>query len=225
MAAPALRLNLPSSQRRAFSQLAQLSDDEYADLHLRLKRAQATSSPVHLVRSLFADGPLLESGPLILTALLGIRNAIDSGVGALEEVAASVASEAMSLKLVTSEQVDGLRQRLGELLVVPAVSLSSKAVFLLGEHQHAFALARIVTDLRPLFTGDDSALELAGSVVTHCVRIQDRNGDDYVSMLGSDDLKDLKKLIDRAIAKEAKLLEVVKSTPLQTILSSESNNE
>lgn len=94
------------------------------------------------------------------------------------------------------------------------LGVSAKATQIRLEHEHVFRTARILTDLRPIF-GRDVDKGPTAAVVVHQAKITYRESGqemtkDFYMALDSDDIVELKKLLERASRKEASLVSVAR---------------
>jgi hypothetical protein len=91
-----------------------------------------------------------------------------------------------------------------------AIEFSSKALDVLMANERNCYGARIITDLRPVFT-ENPADEPAGAVILHMLKFQYRDGErdkEFSIALDSHDIQLLKHLVERALIKEATLLKL-----------------
>jgi hypothetical protein len=113
----------------------------------------------------------------------------------------------VTLLYETEPQPPDARLRLERLIEMPMLRYTGKAWRLLHDQARVFVDCRIITDLRPLFGDDDTVIRAAA--VTHHLRISfdshSRNADDFYVALDSADLRSLRSVIDRALAKQASL--------------------
>ncbi len=89
-----------------------------------------------------------------------------------------------------------------QLLTTPAVRLISIALDLMYEHENLLQGARVVTDIRPVFS--DDAEQIEGSVVSHTLRLRydGRGGDQSLSIaLDEADIRELERQCKRALLK------------------------
>ena len=94
-----------------------------------------------------------------------------------------------------------LGERLEQLASALSVQLLAKAITLLNEPDGACDIFRIVTDLRPVFVGD----EPKGAVIAHTLRFATGSADEVVVYLSDEGLEDLEKEIGRARLKSQSL--------------------
>jgi hypothetical protein len=100
---------------------------------------------------------------------------------------------------------------LAQLVEMPVLRTSAKAVSVLNQQERLFLDARIMSDIRPVF-GDDPSERPTGAVVLHTLSIQ-HHTDGHTRMfnvaMDRNDLADLKLAVERAIDKAATLSRVM----------------
>jgi hypothetical protein len=119
-----------------------------------------------------------------------------------------------------SEATSGLKERISRLLSLDqSLGVSAKATQLLLRHKNPLLTARIFTDIRPVFTGEENPTPRA-AVVVHTLELVTRTDGSQFShyvALDSTDLQTLKRIVDRAIRKEASLRTIMASLLLVEI--------
>jgi hypothetical protein len=111
---------------------------------------------------------------------------------------------------LTAAELDTLRRfLLSALDSGSSVSLGSKGASLQSDVQRVFVRARILSDLRTVF-GDSGIGKPLAAVILHTLRInyipRGKDADERILIgLDLDDLKELKRVIDRAIEKDGAL--------------------
>jgi hypothetical protein len=125
-----------------------------------------------------------------------------------------IPEEQLRLPLSEREQFKG---KLRTLMGAELFAIAAKAYDLATDDERTFCGARILTDLRPVFGGriEDGPRAM---VVVHLLKLAYHQGSDkheqfYLS-LDDGDLKELRRLIDRAEAKAATLRSAVKDVRL-----------
>lgn len=101
-------------------------------------------------------------------------------------------------------------QRLVSLLSIESLVLSAKSFDIEHEYDRIFNSARIISDIRPVF--GLSAVEPIAAMVVHNLKIRYyENGELKVTFfaLGSADLAELRKVVDRAEGKTTKLEKMI----------------
>jgi hypothetical protein len=93
------------------------------------------------------------------------------------------------------EKWDSISSALKELFEAPIVRLTAKALDLSYLHTHLLRSARIITDMRPLFS--DDATEIHGTVIAHklLLRYDDIEGEHVISV--AVDERDISSLIEQ----------------------------
>jgi hypothetical protein len=216
MAAP---ISVPASQRPAIKELANLSTEAYQALHQCLTESRAYAEPDALLEQTSkAVEKHTRFGGQILGTAIGLRSLMDSTNLTLGDVAAGVASDAQTIGYVPADRADVLSRRLTELLEMPAVAVTAKAYLLFTADPSPFNDVRIVSDVRPIFAGKHEGLEFTGSMIVHHLHIQvSGEGKDKHTSLTSADLLKLKRTVDRALEKDKKLREALRSGPLSPL--------
>jgi hypothetical protein len=213
MAAP---INVPTSQRAAIHELAALSDDAYRALGRCLAEGKIYSEPSALIEQTSkAVATHTRLGGQILGAVIGLRTVVDRASLSASDVAAGVVADSRTKNYVPPELGEVLSQRLTELLETKSIAISAKAYSLVIADAAPFNDVRIVSDIRPVFSGKDEALEFTGSIIVHHLRIEvGGDGNDQYSALTTSDLQQLKKTVDRALEKDRRLREALRGGPL-----------
>ena len=119
--------------------------------------------------------------------------------------------------------------RLASLIAVPTIEVSAKARDLWRANRETLMTARVITDLRPVFS-DADGLKPAAGIITHSFvmrvmtsgGISEQSGSEAVHQisLDLDDLRQLKDQIQRALTKESSLREWMKDAGLRCIKTS-----
>jgi hypothetical protein len=105
--------------------------------------------------------------------------------------------------------MQAFRDFLVEVLSMPTMVVTAKAIDVLTSHQRIYLGGRIFSDVRPVFGVDVSAGPIA-AVIVHTLRISVRDGQDYTDLyiaLDSSDIQALRVVLDRATEKELALIE------------------
>jgi hypothetical protein len=108
---------------------------------------------------------------------------------------------------LSNESRDQFKQRLAQLLDCKSLGVASKTRLLQREYERRYCSARIVTDIRPIFSSDIETQPIA-AVVMHTLRVKYHQDDDLREVfvaLKADDLEELKGSIERAETKAASL--------------------
>src|ERR1035438_229170 len=143
------------------------------------------------------------------------RRGIDSQEFA-DEISKSVLASASKDFDFSPEKGRILNSRLQKLLSFDkTLAVTSKAYDVLTEHAHTFCRARIISDIRPVFTNTVESAN--GAVIIHNLQIGFHEGGDgehkefYVA-LDTDDIQALKEVVIRAEKKTIALRSILKSS-------------
>lgn len=203
---------IPKAQRPAFARLSGMKPEEFASFVKVLETTKPSISlrdfALRVAEALGQDSaPTYE----LLVMIAGAYAALDgTGIGVDEFVDEVCESE----KAADSEsQVKDWTQasdRLRAVLSLPnTVGLTAKALSVISESERTYCNARIISDLRPIFRADDVS-QVSASVVLHSLRIAfhklpSNETENFFTTLATQDLLDLKEVIERAIAKDEAL--------------------
>lgn len=154
-----------------------------------------------------ASGSVLD----FLLSLDGLaQSQSDSDLARGQAIAAVADATSQSDELGDDVDRDLVRRRLKALLATRGVELLGRGLDLLAEHEHLLVQARIVSDVRPLFSQIDPN-EVQGAVIGHVLRLTFARGEPRSIDVGIDasDLIELRDAVERAVKKESRLSEVV----------------
>ena len=110
-------------------------------------------------------------------------------------------------------------ERLSKILTATSgLRLTTKALEVLMEEEHVFYSARILTDVRPIFTDDVKKVEAA--IIVHNLRIhfgKDNAHKNFYVALDTIDIAKLREVLDRAEAKASVLQGLLQGLPVSYI--------
>lgn len=136
-----------------------------------------------------------------LISLYNFRDYSGTSIDKLIEGISQAVQEDEELPDISDEQKQELEQRLATFLEFDGVlSVTSKAIDVVRDHERIFTRSRILTDMRPIFESD---LEKgpAGVAIVHMLKIEyaDLEGKhEFFVALDSIDLEQLREQLDRA---------------------------
>jgi hypothetical protein len=217
-------IEINSEQKAALVRFLSLPDKTLYELLEALKATAPTISPVLLARQISnaADVPVAD----IRAALLAFGWLILYGDQAevqrtevVKQVSDALRPEFNEPKEATERIEAWLDKFLS--LEVP-LGISYKAGNIIVQHQHPVARARILTDLRPVFPlGEIRTPEAA--LIVHNLEVETvsvagpERTDVFFFALDSNDLRRLKKVIDRAIQKEDLLRSMIQKSGVRVL--------
>jgi hypothetical protein len=219
----AAQINVPPSQQPAIKELAKLSSEAYSTLNQYLAQGAPLVEPnILLEQTSKTTAPHTKLGGQIAAAIIGLRGFVDSADMSVADVVAGVATDAHAKNYVDDQLAEVLKQRLAELLETHSVMVSAKAYALMFSSDAIFNDVRIVSDVRPIFTGDQ--MMFSGSLIVHLLAVQVAEGKDlYVSMTTAD-LRKLQKTVERALEKDKRIRDTLTGGPLEPLKVSVSSD-
>jgi hypothetical protein len=215
----AFPVNVPAHQKAAIVELASLSDEAYVAVREYFHRTSPLAEPTPLIEQTSkAIASQTSLGGQILGTLIGLRSLVDRSAAPAPEIADGVATDVDAKKWIPKESRDVLKHRLAELLEMTSVMISSKAFALSVGDESPFNDVRIISDIRPIFSGTDTELDFAGSVIVHHMVIEVGGvGDDQYCALTTTDLLKLKRTVERALEKDRKLRKMLRGSPIASL--------
>jgi hypothetical protein len=201
-------LYIPPRHRPVLERLFLLGHDQLAQLRNALAGAGLSIPPERIANEVGYQVPTLPADELaavvdVLISLYGVREALELSID--DFVDALIASvQETSPNIASARPMPELVDEVRALLDVETLKVESRALDLLYEHSRVFQSARILTDIRPVFS-EDVHIEPKNAVVTHMLKIVYRQEDDLHELFVSMDSKDLETLaavLTRAREKE-----------------------
>lgn len=214
-------VDIPEEDQGIFASFLRLSDPALAVLEQALSQATPTLDRDKLVSQLQTEPTLADVPDLadIVRALVNIAGTSYSAGISTDEALDYIISTIKDDGVVELNDGDAktLKARLARLVKSKPLDLVAKANELLRANDRTFQSGRIVTDLRPICSGDDASV--AGGVIVHQLAINSlhngRRETTYI-VLDSIDLEFFSNVILRAKKKDKALREYAKasSTPI-----------
>lgn len=211
---------IPPPHRKFIRRIASIDNTAFDELLLAVSSFEGD-----LTRSRFSsavaaafDCGTSEAG-VFVDALLGAHSLLQRSHDASKTVAATIAKDS-TLDLGDEEQTL-LAERLGRLLEVDTLATMSRAAQLFAEDQQAFCRAQTVSDLRPIFAVGSEPLHPVGVVIHHTLQIRYHSDspstEGFFVTVDESALRDLRNVLDRALAKGQALRKVAKSSGLRIV--------
>lgn len=212
---------IPPSQKAAIQELARLTPEGYGVFRQCLASSRLYTEPDAFIEQTSKGvSEHTKLGGQILVALIGLRSIMYRTNIAAGRIASGVVQDAEAKGYISREFGDVLSRRLVELLETPSVALSAKAYFLVVADAAPFSDARIISDVRPIFSDKEEALQASGSIIVHHLRIEvGREGEARYAALTTSDLLKLRQTVERALEKDRKLRETLRGGPLAPLES------
>jgi hypothetical protein len=216
---PAASVNIPEAALSDLKRIATFDDELFNSFLTAIGQTEPTLTKDQFFKKLSerVKSPAEDIHVILRTAfaLYTIKEKAGLSSEELSEavVSSSTVSAAADLPL---EQKDKLRSRLALLLGFDkSLGISIKALDVMTEHERTFCSARILSDIRPVFT---DKLESASAVIIHSLQIgfhQDRKHHEYYFALDTDDIAKLKSVIERAERKTTALQAILKKAEVR----------
>jgi hypothetical protein len=194
---------IPPDQRAGLKRLAGLDDAQLAQLEEKLR-----STPVRIDRDEFVKGiGQVEGVPephlhQVLDALmyLSVFLATPPPDMMLGSIVSDIVDSLRQSGFDDSTELERLRIALSRLLALDAIISRAKALDLQVDQARAFQTARILTDVRPVFSSGES-MRIVGLLVVHTLKLEyfeESESKEFFLALDEYDLGTLKKALLRA---------------------------
>lgn len=212
-------LRIPPNVEKHLAELIAMSSKDRQQL-IELIRAAPPGQDRATLAGRIASATELDKKPAggIVSMLMSLYRAIEDTP--IHEFAGEVCDALRISGKVEAKEVDwsSFMQDLTALLSCDKTfGVAAKALDIRQQNPHVYCNARILTDIRPVFT-DDPAEGPNAAFVVHTLRISTHEEGDFSTVkdfflsLDADDLKELRRLIDRAVTKEAALKSLIEDT-------------
>lgn len=213
-------LLIPETEREKLASLLTLGPEVLETLYVALGESAPRLRADDLVRDLAArvklERTILGDVVRVLLDLYWVRAELDMELGRFADEIAEAVGAAKDDRLgPPKEGWESFKAQLVRLLSLDrTLGVTSKASFIARQFPRHFHSARILTDARPVFPTDPSKPPPA-LIITHTLQMvvrEQREDQDWFVALNLSDLGKLKAVIDRAIAKEKSLRELLAKT-------------
>lgn len=198
---------VPPPFRAAIDEIANLPADQWESLLSALSKEPAANLGKLVASAASATSRPPEEIGRLVTLLLNSMLAYQEGDDAADDLAAAVANQAPSWEQQNAAWRSALVSRFQETFEAEATfGVAAKSATVVSDSPNSFCDARILTDIRPIFTRN---LDAKGFAVLHFLRVSAHSDDGAVRenffSLSSEDLATLRTTIDRAQKKEEAL--------------------
>lgn len=216
-----MALQIPTSAHTALKTLNSFSDQVVASICQVLAESQPSLTVKKLVIEIAQKTKLKESVEDIIFTLASMYNARSNLGMSLEDFVEQIVEDAKTtIPLKEGKTWDPLKRHLSRLLTYErSLGVGAKAFEVMTEHDNVFIDARLFTDLRPIFL-DDPTSGPAASTIVHTLKIEyvrsDSKNSLYVAM-DSKDIKQLQRVLSRALKKEQALRSFSEAAKLQSL--------
>jgi hypothetical protein len=135
--------------------------------------------------------------------------------GFVSELISAMRASGDGALIVSEQEENEFRQKIGRLLSVSRSAVISKAEQLQSDYAKTFYDAKILTDIRPIFAKPEEIP--VGAVVTHTLKIEYHEDGEHKAVylaLDAADLQQMKKVLQRADSKVSSLRLLLKNAGL-----------
>ena len=223
-----LSLRVPRQDQRAFAHFVMLESEDMAALVKALQSAPPCLSSKELATNIQQQ---VQIDPKRLRGLVGVVLGLFGAYSAADVSLADFVEDVIDLARRTLESDEAKKVDWGTLKkylvklfsLEDSLGVTSKALGVMIQNQHVYSEARVLSDIRAIFKPHSE--EPVAAVIVHNLRIAYQEGEasrEFYVAMDSNDLRDMKKHIDRAITKEAALrksLDTTKSLKVLDVLS------
>jgi len=199
-------LTIPKRDYDSIQELIDLDDATFNTFSEALKNARPTLLRSEFIESISEQLPAIKKGAikkivLVVLSLYSVRDIHDISPEVLADGLCEAAEEIKSPGFpFDAAKRSMLKSRVTRLLTYDtSVGVTAKAGDILTEHQRIFCSARILSDIRPIFT--QPVASISGAVLVHMLQIAyHENGEhkEFYVALDTLDLKKLKEVVNRA---------------------------
>lgn len=218
-------LSIPKEDLSVFKRISELSNSQFDSLLSALGTTKPTFGRYQFAKAISTKIETIKPDDIIeiLRVLLILYSMNDRIGGSPQDLASSVVQSCVELgstdKLFNKQSAATLTVRLGKLLSFDkTAAVTSKAGDVMTEHKHTFCSARILSDIRPIFS--QKADSASAAVIIHNLQIGFHDGgtgehEEFYVALDTDDIANLKEVLKRAEKKTTVLESILKRSNVQ----------
>jgi hypothetical protein len=207
-------LTIPRQHIEPLKALADLPDDTFEQLLKEIESEKPVQDRSTLIQQVTSGLGDRSKARRLVNTLVSLYN-----VGTYREwdlvVLAPAVANSPQLHDLTDPQRAKLTERIQRLFSNRTVATISSAGRIIFDHERVFHRARVLTDIRPVFTTDDDVP--SGAVLVYTLRVDSHKlgRDESLSFAMDDrDLERLKQAVDRAVDERAGVKRLLESTGL-----------
>jgi hypothetical protein len=227
----AFRLNIPLAQVADLGVIRDLGDAKLTQIGEAIRKAPVNSLTAKDITSALTGIVDDATSVIIVRQLLSLYAAARRQSITAEKMVEGLAN---GLKILhssyrwTPEQLaswDEMRPVLLGLFGIEQLNLVAKALDLAYEYTNLYQSARILTEVRPVFSDDT---QIRGAVITYLLRLSyDSDGEDrgLSIVLNGSDVKAIKESCERALAKAQATRNFLGSTGIAAVIAGEDEND
>lgn len=216
-----VQLSIPSEYRRGFAALLTLREDQVQELASVLEEGQALRSRGELQLEMAAKVESIERDDLeevidTLISLFSLRDNMSLPTPFFVDILSDAMNESQDETLALSDEVsrESFNAKLTRFLEIGYLEVAAKAISLGYEQDHILhGDARVLTDIRPIFTSEPEEPVMRGAMVTYTLKVEYHAGsrieETFVNM-SSPQIDQLIESLERARSKAENLKAVLR---------------
>lgn len=174
------QLSIPREYRRGFAALLKLKEDQVQELASVLEEGQTLRSRGELQLEMATKVESIERNDLeevmdTLISLFPLRDNMSASTPVFVDIIADAMSESQDENLAFSDEVsrESFEAKLIRFLKIDYLEVAAKAISLGYEQDHILhGNARVLTDIRPIFTSEPEEPSMRGAMVTYTLKIE-----------------------------------------------------
>ena len=194
-------LNVPKSERAGLTLLYDMPEESFKALLTALERSPSDSTPDIPGMSPYQLKRVIDS----IKSMYEVRTYNDVPLDRFVKDICESLAEHSDIKTADDPK---LSDRLTRLMSIDTLNIAAKAALLRHEYPYTFCSARILSDARPVFGPDPSDPPVA-MVIAHTLKLEYHGAAGHLNelymALDSDDISQLREVLDRAEAKSQSL--------------------
>lgn len=216
-------VHLEQEQINDYQVICNVGEHKLREVVARLKALPVAPTPFNKLFDAISDVLKDNAGAAesIFRQMMPVISWLRQEQGTVDELMAGVRYALKSTDSWDNQKWPVVESILTELFSVRTLYLSASAVDLSFEHVNLFRGARVLTDIRPIFNEEGTAIE--GAVISHTLRLRFENTQgrhELTLALEESDVKEIAVQCERALAKASLALAMMtKDAKIPTIIS------
>lgn len=220
---------IPEKYHAGYKEIATMLPTQFNQLFKQLSNSKYYSDIRILSNNITVPKKINEIIFKVLDSIVSLYSVIDKYELKTLEVAESIAELSKSIKELKNKKYSTQRfiSRLKKLLDNEKLYVAYKSSSIYLEHKNQYISAKILSDIRPIFTKPDLSPKV--SIISNVLHVHYRKGEneedhqDFFIALDSLDLQNLRKAVNRAEAKNDTLKVLIKKSGMTFLNPAEEN--
>jgi hypothetical protein len=211
-------LSIPKRQYAALRKLSALSEAQFEELVNGLNSIKASLSPFDFCQSLSEKTKSIPLDDIkhLVGMLCGLYPAKENNKKTASEISHDLRETLEEEKPANfpPDKFEALEDRMLKLLSIDkAIAVTAKAQDIVTDHAHVFCGAKVLSDIRPVFSA--SADNVSAAIVVHTLKIgyhEAREHKEFYVAMDKNDLELLCSVLERASKKASQLHEIIEKS-------------